>query len=70
MLTFIAHYGKISKQELYNLAVKHQLQNNYMALVRDLENDGYLVEQGEHHIYISPFLQAFWKQDNPVYHGR
>ena len=70
VLTFIAHYGKISKQELYNLAVKHQMQNNYMTLVRDLENDGYLVEQGEHHIYISPFLQAFWKQDNPVYHGK
>jgi uncharacterized protein len=67
VLTFIAHKDRMDKRQLYNLATKHNLKNTYMALVQDLEHDGYIIEQDEQHVYISPFLKAFWKKDNPVY---
>ncbi len=66
-LIFIAHEGAIDLQNLYNLAVKHQLQDSYMELMQGLEHDGYIVEQGERFKFISPFLQAYWKRDNPIY---
>ncbi len=66
-LIFIAHEGAINLQNLYNLAVKHQLQDVYMELVQGLEHDGYIVEQAEQFQFISPFLQAYWKRDNPIY---
>jgi uncharacterized protein len=70
VLIFIAHRNKIDKRQVYNLAIKHNLKNKYMALVQGLENDGYITEQGDVHIYISPFLKAFWKKDNPIYDGQ
>jgi uncharacterized protein len=69
VLVFIAHRNKIDKRQLYNLAVHHKLQNSYMELVLGLEHDGYITEQDEHYVYISPFLKAFWKKDNPIYDG-
>ncbi|MCB0528289.1 MAG: hypothetical protein KDC61_12245 [Saprospiraceae bacterium] len=67
LLICIAHEDSISQQRLYDLAVKHGLQDTYMELVRGLEHDGYLLEQGNVYRFVSPFLQAFWKLDNPIY---
>ena len=68
-LVFIAHKNKIDKRQLFNLAIKHNLKNSYMTLVQGLEHDGYITEQAECHVYISPFLKAFWQKDNPIYDG-
>jgi len=67
ILVCIAHEGRISHQRLFDYAVKHQLQDTYMELVQGLEHDGYIFEQNEDFVFISPFLQAFWKRDNPIY---
>jgi uncharacterized protein len=40
-----------------------------MALIQGLEHDGYITEQKEQYVFISPFLKAFWKNDNPIYDG-
>jgi uncharacterized protein len=69
LLIHIAHKGKITIQEIYDKAVKHNMTNNYMEFVKDLQQDGYIVETNKSYLFISPFLQSFWKQDNPIYNG-
>jgi uncharacterized protein len=68
-LVFISHKNKINKRQLYDLALKHNKKTNYMALIQGLEHDGYITEQKEQYVFISPFLKAFWKNDNPIYDG-
>ena len=70
VLVFISHKNKINKRKLYDLAVKHGRTNDYIELMDGLERDGYLTEQAENYVFISPFLKAFWKRSNPVYDGK
>ena len=67
ILVFIAHKQSINTRQLYDLALKHAQQRQYMELVNGLERDGYITEQGETYRFISPYLQAFWKRNNPIY---
>lgn len=67
ILTFTAHSGSINTRQLYDLARKHQQQRQYMELVGGLEHDGYIAEQENVYAFVSPFLQAFWKRNNPIY---
>ncbi len=70
ILTHIAHLGSISIQSIYNKAVTHGETTEYMDLINDLEQDGYLVEDpngSQNYVFISPFLKAFWKRNNPIY---
>lgn len=67
VLVCVAHEGKVSQRRLYDFAVKHQLQQSYMELVRGLEHDGYLIENTGNFTFISPILRAYWKNDNPIY---
>jgi uncharacterized protein len=69
VLVFLAHKNTINNRKLYDLAFKHKSKNNYMELIHGLERDGYIVEKGENYQFISPFLKAFWKKDNPIYNG-
>ncbi|MBN8679150.1 MAG: ATP-binding protein [Chitinophagales bacterium] len=69
VLVHIAHKDNISPQILYDFAIKHQLQYAYMELVHGLEHDGYLTEQAGQYRFVSPFLQAFWRRDNPIYNA-
>ena len=69
VLIFIAHMNSISKQKLYNLAVRHRKKDNYMDFIDGLEEDGYITEENDAYVFVSPFLQAFWKRNNPVYNG-
>ena len=69
LLIHIAHKDKISIQEIYNKAVNHNKVNDYMDFVNDLEHDGYIAEQNQKYVFISPFLKEFWKRNNPVYNG-
>jgi hypothetical protein len=66
-LVFIAHNNAINLRQLYDLATKHHKQNTYMELIRGLEHDGYITELDDRFVFVSPFLQSFWKRDNPVY---
>lgn len=66
-LIYIAHRDAINLRQLYDLAMKHGKKDTYMELVQGLEHDGYITEQGDRFVFISPFLQAFWKRDNPVF---
>ncbi len=70
VLIHIAHKDKINKRKLYDLAVKHERTKDYIELMDGLERDGYLTEQAGNHVFISPFLKAFWKRNNPVYDGK
>jgi hypothetical protein len=69
VLIFIAHINAISKQKLYDLAIRHNKKDNYMDFIDGLEEDGYITEENDAYVFVSPFLQAFWKRNNPVYHG-
>ena len=70
ILVCAAHENSINPRRLHDFAVKHRLQNSYMELVQGLEHDGYLLEQGGGHFaFVSPFLQAFWKRDNPIFNA-
>jgi hypothetical protein len=69
ILIFIAHKNAISKQKLHDIAIRNGRKNDYMDFIDGLEEDGYITEENNTYIFISPFLQAFWKRNNPVYHG-
>jgi len=69
ILIHVAHKDNISIQELYDKATKHNKVNDYMDFVNDLEHDGYIAEQNQKYVFISPFLKEFWKRNNPVYNG-
>jgi uncharacterized protein len=69
VLIFIAHMNTISKQKLYDLAIRHAKKDNYMDFIDGLEEDGYIIEESNTYVFVSPFLQAFWKRNNPISHG-
>lgn len=66
-LIYIAHRHAINQRQLYNLALKHGKKDTYMELIRGLEHDGYIIDLEGDYVFVSPFLQAFWKADNPIY---
>lgn len=67
ILIHTAHKGFITLQEIYNKAMAYEKVKDYMAFVRDLENDGYLIHNEDKYMFQSPFLKEFWKRDNPIY---
>lgn len=70
ILIHMAHLGSITIQTIHDKAVKHEKETDYMDFVNDLEQDGYIVEDAEgsqNYVFISPFLKAFWKRNNPIY---
>jgi hypothetical protein len=69
ILIHIAHKDEISIQTIYDKAVTYEKTADYMDFINDLEKDGYIVEYNQKYIFVSPFLKAFWKRKNPVYHG-
>ena len=69
VLIYTSHKNIITIQAIYNIAVKHNKIETYGVLLRELENDGYIVENKNEFVFISPFLQAFWKKNNPIYNG-
>lgn len=69
-LIHIAHKHKITKRKLHDLAVQYQRTNDYIELMDGLERDGYITEQADNYVFVSPFLKAFWKRTNPFYDGK
>lgn len=70
VLVFIAHENKISIKQIYNLAVKYEKTITYMDLIEDMVRDGYIFKiENNYYIFVSPFLKAFWKRNQPIYNG-
>ena len=67
ILIHTAHKGHINIQEIYDKAVKYNKTSGYMNYINDLERDGYITETNSEYKFISPFLGAFWKRNNPIY---
>lgn len=70
VLIHIAHRNSISIQTIYDKAVNQEKTIDYMDMIHNLVHDGYLTETSENsqnYIFISPFLKAFWKRNNPIY---
>gem|GEM_PF-4830384 len=67
ILTMVSHQNVIQIQLIYNIAMKHQLQYNYMDLINDMENDGYITEiEKQNYSFISPLLKEYWKRNHPL----
>lgn len=69
ILIHIAHEDAVSIQEIYNLAVKYDETEDFMDLIYDLTQDGYIVEQDSNYVFISPFLKTYWKRNNPIFNN-
>jgi len=70
ILIHISHKDSASIQTIFDKAMKHNKADEYMDLIHDLTQDGYIMETTEsnhNYVFISPFLKAFWKQNNPIY---
>ncbi len=67
VLLYIAHKAKINDRQLYDLAVKHGNTINYMDLINILERDGYIHKIEIDYFFVSPFLHAFWRMNQPFY---
>ena len=66
ILIKLAHSEKLSQRQLFDMAVEHEMQSEYMNLVTILKDDGYIVEVEDGIEFLSPFLAAYWKKDNPI----
>jgi hypothetical protein len=69
ILTHTAHKKQIILQEIYDKAIKYNKTADYMDFIHDLEKDGYMVEVDGKYLFISPFLEKFWKRNNPIYNA-
>jgi len=69
ILIHAAHKGCISLQEIYDKAFKHNKTADYIDFMEDLEEDGYITKIEDEYRFMSPFLSAFWKRNNPIYHA-
>ncbi|HAO08222.1 MAG TPA: hypothetical protein DCQ50_14830, partial [Chryseobacterium sp.] len=69
ILTQISHKDQISIQNIYDIAVKHNKETDYMDFIKDLEQDGYIVESSQSYTFISPFLKEYWKRNNPIHNA-
>ena len=68
ILIHTAHRETISQQKIHDIAGKHNKIMERMDLIDGLEKDGYITEHGNVYLFQSPFLKAFWKRNNPIYH--
>lgn len=66
LLSHCAHEGILSVQEAYDMGDEFKLGIEYKAKIDDvLLKDGYLMEEGQKFRFISPLLQAWWKNRHP-----
>ncbi len=62
-----AHNGEISIQEVFDVATGHKIGSDYKGKIDDvLIKDGYLVQNEMKFTFVSPLLQAWWKNRHPL----
>lgn len=67
ILIHISHKNNISQQKIFDIATAHNKVDDRMELIDGLEKDGYIIELKGKYVFLSPFLKAFWKRNNPIY---
>ncbi len=65
LLNIASEKDTVTSNEIYNLAVKYQLEENYKDLVGSLIYDGYISNDDDSHIYHynSPILRMWWRKN-------
>ncbi len=67
VLQTCAHNEEISIQEVYDIARGLQIGSDYKGKIDDvLIKDGYLVQNEMKFTFVSPLLQAWWKNRHPL----
>lgn len=67
VLVHCALNGKITIQEIYNLAIANECKYSYKASLDDiLVADGYLFEENGSYYFNSPLLRDWWKLRHPI----
>jgi uncharacterized protein len=69
VLAHAAKHDAISIRKVYDMRRAYGSEHNCMELLNSLLKDGYLLQTGDNYSFISPFLQTFWKRNNPHYDG-
>ncbi len=67
VLSKCADQNKITKQEIYDIAVKHKMELQWKASIDDiLIADGYIHEVQSSFYFVSPLLRDWWKSRHPI----
>ena len=64
LLNYIVKNNTISKSEIFNIATKHNIKDNYKTLIHTLIYDGYIhsEDDNENYRFNSPILKLWWKK--------
>jgi uncharacterized protein len=65
VLAYAAWHNTVSVRKVYDIRSSYGSTHNCMELVDSLLKDGYMVRAVDEFTFISPFLQEFWKRNNP-----
>lgn len=65
LLNFTSEKSEITSNEIFDLAVKYDLENSYKDIIGSLAYDGYINNHDEVHRYRfnSPILKMWWRQN-------
>jgi len=64
LLKKLAEYQSVAELELYDLAVKHRLEESFKNIMLTLEYDGYIAETNEKQWrFYSPILKKWWSKN-------
>lgn len=64
ILKKLAETVSVDELEMYDLAVKHQLENSFKNILLTLEYDGYIVDLGDRKWrFYSPILKKWWSKN-------
>lgn len=67
VLSKCADQNKIKLQEIYDIAVKHNMELQWKACIDDiLIADGYIYEDNGKYYFVSPLLRDWWKSRHPI----
>lgn len=69
VLAHAAKHDTVSIRKVYDIRRNYGSEHNCMDLLNNLLKDGYLLQAGDNFSFISPFLQTYWKRNNPQYNG-
>lgn len=67
VLNCCAYKGKISIQQIFDIAVEKNKQENFKDLIDELVRDGYFFEKNGNYQFLSPFIKSYWLHKNPLF---
>jgi len=65
LLNYISEYNRIDSKKIFDMAVKHKIEENYKDIVNVLVYDGYINNNNDIKIYSynSPLLKLWWNKN-------